>query len=387
MDRSGGGRPDSSRQQRAALRALLIGATASAGRRGDKAHLERLVEVAPIDALPAAAALHRVAGSVLCGLHGVEGIPSGVRARLAGLQQQAALRHLLLTGALGRIGGAFDDADISWVVMKGPVVAALLYPHVGDRSYADLDLLVERQHFPHAVELLEQLGFHHHIHNWALAEDQLAGEIQMSDGSVVVDLHWHLHYSPEDRRPFAIVSEEMLQRRRRVVVSGVPAPTLDAVDTVLALAFHAARSDGHRLVWLKDIERAVAVEQPDLDELVRRCRQYHCAPPVGLLLGRAHAVLGADIPESIIRTLTPALMRTAERLVTTLVHPVQLHERVTPTRAFTRSIKSSVGASVQAMPARGARRVLRMLLPPTQNETDDPAEKASYLLAVSASTD
>ena len=36
--------------------------------------------------------------------------------------------------------------------------------------------------------------------------------------------------------------------------------TLDSVDTLLSLAFHAARSDGHRLVWSKDIERVVASE-------------------------------------------------------------------------------------------------------------------------------
>ena len=46
----------------------------------------------------------------------------------------------------------------------------------------------------------------------------------------------------------------------------------------MTLAFHAARSDGHRLVWLKDIERALAVESRDLDELVRRCRASRCAP-------------------------------------------------------------------------------------------------------------
>ena len=89
----------------------------------------------------------------------------------------------------------------------------------------------------------------------------------MTSPLVPIDLHWHLHYSREDRRPFALDPDAMVERSRRVVVSGASVPTLDPVDTLLTLAFHAARSDGHRLVWLKDVERAVAVEEPDLDEL------------------------------------------------------------------------------------------------------------------------
>ena len=198
--------------------------------------------------------------------------------------------------------------------MKGPVVAALLYPDVGDRSYGDLDLLVDRRDFPQAMRVLEELGYQHAIHNWALAEEMLAGQVGMSSPAVTVDLHWHLHYSREDRRPFAVDPEAMIERTRLVDVSGVTTPTLDPVDTLLTLAFHAARSDGHRLVWLKDIERAVAVEQPDLDELVRRCRAYRCAPPVGVMLGRARSLLDADVPDEIMRALVPMTLRAADRV-------------------------------------------------------------------------
>ena len=271
-------------RERRALRALLIGATAAASHPDRRDGLAELVAAAPIDALPEAAALHRVAGTVLRGLDGVAGVDDE-RARRAG--GVAGTRRRCTTscvvGALNQIGRAFDEAGLSWVVMKGPVVAALLYPDVGDRTYGDLDLLVDRRDFAQAMQILEDFGYEHSIHNWALAEEMLAGQVGMTSPAVSIDLHWHLHYSHEDRRPFALDPEAMIERNRRVVVSGVSVPTLDTVDTLLTLAFHAARSDGHRLVWFKDVERSVAVDAPDFDELVRRCRA--CALRA---TGRAH---------------------------------------------------------------------------------------------------
>jgi hypothetical protein len=387
MSRPGGQPPTLTRRQRDTLRALLLGATAAAGRASDRDALRRLVLAAPIEELPAVAALHRVGGTVLRGLDGVDGVPAEIRSRLGVLRERATLNHLLATATLGEIGRAFDDADLSWVVIKGPAVAALLYPEPGDRSYNDLDLLIDRRDFPRAVQLLEQLGFQHHIHNWALAEEMLAGEIQMSNASAVVDLHWHLHYSPRDRRPFAIDPDAMIERSERVGISGVSAPTLDPIDTVLTLAFHAARSDGHRLVWLKDIERAVATSDHDWDELRRRARTSRCGPPVGLMLERARRLLAADVPADIVPAMVPRSLLVVDRLSSALAHPVQLHEGATITRWFTRSVRSSVLASMSDGPARAARRLRRQLFPPARNETDDPDEKASYLMAVATSLD
>jgi hypothetical protein len=373
------------RAERIALRALLIRATAAAGRADARDELEPLVEAAPTHALPAAAGLHRVAGTVLRGLDGVTGLPDRVRADLTARRSQAALHHLRVVGALSQIGRAFDEAELSWVVMKGPVVAGLLYLDVGDRTYGDLDLLLDRRDFPKGMQLLEDLGYVHSVHNWALAERMLAGQVSLTSPLVSIDLHWHLHYSFEDRRPFAIDPEAMVGRARRVVVSGVSVPTFDPVDTLLMLAFHAARSDGHRLVWHKDVERAIAVDQPDLDELVRRCRAARCAPPVGLILARARALLGAEIPDEIIHALTPVSLRVADRVASGFGHPVQLHERGTVARLYTRSVRSSTAATLYTVPERGARLLHRFLRPPRVNESDDAGEKASYLQAVSDS--
>ncbi len=373
--------------ERRALRTVLVRATAGAGRANAGGDLDALVSAAPINQLPEAAALHRVSGSVLRALDGTASVPRAVQSQLATMRDQSSLRHLLVIGALSELGRAFDGGGLSWVVMKGPVVAGLLYPDVGDRTYNDLDLLLDRRDFPQAMRILEDLGYRHTIHNWALAEEMLAGQVGMTSRQVNIDLHWHLHYSRDDRRPFALDPRAMIDRARRVVVSGLVVPTLDPTDTLVTLAFHAARSDGHRLVWLKDVERSVAVDAPDFDELVRRCRAYRCAPPVGLILSRARWLLDAEIPQEIIDVTAPAALRAADRVITGAVHPVQLNERPTITRAFTRSVRSSAAASLAATPVRAARWARRRIVPAPENETDSIDEKVSYLDAVAMSSE
>lgn len=373
-------------RDRDALRALLVAAVAAAGRtdvRNDA--LPSLISSAPVDMLPAAAEVHRVSGIVLRGLDGVDGVPDEVRQALDSRRGQTALHHLLVVGALSDVGRALDAADVAWVAMKGPIVAGILYPDAGDRSYADLDLLVVRRDFPRAMAILEEFGYRPAIKNWALAEEMLAGQLTMSGPAVHIDLHWELHYSSDDRRPFGFVPEEMVARSRSVDAAGLRAPTFDAPDTLITLAFHAARSGGHRLLWLKDIERSLAIDRPDLDAVVRRSRAYRCGPAVGVVLDRARSILGADVPDEILRALTPAPLRVANRLAARVAPPVQLHERDTVTRWLTRSMRSSVASSVLETPQRAVRRLMWRLFPPEVNESDDPVEKTSYLDAVSGS--
>jgi hypothetical protein len=384
MDGNAGVLDTLTRGERVALRAVLVRATAAAGRHRDDGELAGLVAAAPIERLPAAAALHRVGGTVLRGLDGIDSVPPAVRAALTALRQRAALNHLVVVGGMSQIREAFDAADLSWLAMKGPVLAARLYPDVGDRAYGDLDLLVSRSDYPRAMEILEELGFAHIIHNWALAERMLAGQVEMTNGRLNIDLHWHLHYSGEDRRPFALDPDAMLERRRPAHVSGVKVSILEPVDELLTLAFHAARSGGHRLIWVKDIERSLAVEEPDLDELVRRCRDERCGPPVGLMLARSSTLLDADVPPETIAALWPRVLRGADRVVCAVAPPIRMNEQPTATRVFTRSVRSSLTATVAEVPVRAARRLAWRLNPPAENETDSPDEKASYLRAVTA---
>jgi hypothetical protein len=369
------------RSQRRALRALLLAATASAGRGSPDPRLDGLVARAPIGALPGAAALHRVSGCVHEALGGVPDVPTEVMDELGAARHAAAWAHLGYSRALVQIGEAWNAAGVPWLVMKGPVLTSVLYRDPGFRSYGDLDLLVAQRSIAEGVDVLERLGYEHSIKNWPLAQWYVASEFVMSRGLVDVDLHWHLVYAHYDRRYIEIDPHVMLERARSVVVAGQPVTTFDKEDTLLHLAVHASRSGAHRLIWFKDIERSLAVDQPDLDELLRRARVFRCGPSVGLALGRAKALLGAEVPDELVDALLGRSLSTIERTATRVSPPIRFDENDTFARFIARSVRSSLRTSLADLGRRSLRSVRRSV-PRRPHETADQLEKEAFLQAV-----
>lgn len=285
---------------------LLVAATAAACHPPPHVGVAELVaKIDPdvIGELPAMATAHRVAGCVHAALEQAGGVGDDVLDRLAAGRRQATSHHLLVRDVLARVGSVLDGASIPWLVFKGPVLSSSVYCDPGMRLYADLDLLVPPDRFADAVDAMEAAGFENPVTLWSPQVYFGAGAIAFDVGRINVDLHWHVMFKYQDRRWFHIDPEQMFARRRTVDVGGRPCATFDEVDTVFHLALHAEREGCHRLVWLKDIELAIATCRPDLDELVRRSRAAGCAPAVGIALARSKWTLGAAVPDDIVTAL------------------------------------------------------------------------------------
>ena len=265
---------------RAALRRLLAAATAAAGRAPADPALPQLVAAAPLEHLPAAAAApSRRLRAPVAPRRGRR--PRRRDGGAAAPHADAALRHLVTGRVLGAIGRQFDDAGVRWVVMKGPALT--------DRALSrSRSACLQRPRSPRGPRVVPGRGararrrrLQHKIQNWALARWFRASEIGLVGQSVTVDLHWAVQYASYDRRYSSIDADTSLERRRLIDVAGRRVPTFDAVDTLLHLALHAARSNADHLLWFKDIERSLAVDEPDLDEFLR-ARRSGCAPSVGV---------------------------------------------------------------------------------------------------------
>jgi Uncharacterised nucleotidyltransferase len=369
------------RSQRRALRELLLAATASTGRAVADPRLGDLAASAPITLLPDLAKLHRVSGCVHSALCDLPGVPREVIEALAAARRRDLLSHLAFSRALAQLGAAWNAAGVPWLVMKGPVLTSVLYRDPGFRSYGDLDLLVAQASLADAVAVMEGLGYEHVIKNWPLARWYVASEFVMRRGTIEVDLHWHLVYAHYDRRYLSVVPHQMMERARTVAVAGQAVPTFDREDTLLHLALHATRSGAHRLIWLKDIERSLAVEHPDVEELVRRARAFHCAPAVGVALARAKTLLGADVRDDVVESLLGRTLARVERGATRLSSPIGFDEDDTLARFVARSMRSDVRTTVADLARRSVRSV-RRAIPRRPHETADALEKQAFLDAV-----
>lgn len=225
------------------------------------------------------------------------------RCRLAAVARREALRHLTTLDLLQRCATALERAGLAWVVLKGPVLAELCYGRAV-RGYTDLDLMVAPDQLGRAVRALEAAGAALAEPDWTSLVADAKGQLSMVfSGTGVIDLHWHLVYLRSARERWMIPTDELLGRRRQLQLGPVKAWALDDVDFAAHVALHASFAGAQQLRRMLDIERTLAKQPPDWDELVRRCRSWRVGLPVGVMLNRTRATLGAPVPEEVPRRL------------------------------------------------------------------------------------
>ena len=236
--------------------------------------------------------------------------------RLFTAVRHQAARHLGRLAWLQRFGAALEAAGATWVVLKGPVLAELSYGTV-TREYADLDLMVPARQLRLAIRALEGAGAVVGDQDWARMLAMAKGELTMAvHQSPLIDLHWHLIYLGSARGRFMISTDELLERRRALQLRGIEAWTLERTDFAAHIALHASSQGTQRLRRLLDIKQTLTNQAPDWDVLVRRCRAWRVALPVGAMLSAARKTLGAAVPEEVVKELAGGKL---ERL---MVHEV-----------------------------------------------------------------
>jgi len=243
----------------------------------------------------AAADFHGVSGCVHHTLAPV--VAPGRFADLAAAHRGGIDRHLRALGDLARLAPALDALGVPWLVVKGPVLAELHYPRPDLRTYNDLDVVVPAGAMGDAMAAVEAQGGTLLDRNWPLLRELEVGEVLLRlPHGTLLDLHWHLFNVSAVRRTMRPPMAELLERARPVRLAGTAVHTLDALDTLVHLGAHGTLSGGHRLVWLKDLERVLAGDRPPWDDLVDRARAWGVGPAAALALSRARRVLGVAVP-------------------------------------------------------------------------------------------
>ncbi len=353
-------------------REALVAAVRCGTRRGHKELLGRLIDRAGEEEVVDLAVAQRAAGPASEAIAPL--LSDGPRARL--LAQVAADNgsHMSFLGLLLKLGRAFDEAGVTWVVVKGPLLAEMAY-RGAPRCYSDLDVVVPAGQFRKALEVVIARGARTIDRNWDLIVRDPRGQLHLAFGpDLGLDLHWHLVNLANQRYRFSIPMEELFDRRRHVQLGPVGAWALDATDSVLHVTLHAALAGGHQLGWLVDIERSVATFGPDWETLVARCHAWHIELPIASLLNRAREVLDAPVPLDVVRELSSGR---AGRL---LVHSLR---KWTPNgrlpgggsvgRAVTRSLRDGYPATAAEL-ARTTYEMLQRQLDPREfwRDPDDP---------------
>ena len=206
---------------------------------------------------------HRVTPLVYAGLAEPASvpIPDGVRAELRDRVRHNALRMLRLGSELAQLLEAFDEAGITALPIKGPMLALQVHGDITMRQVKDLDLLVGPGQLDRAIDLLRSRGYRPvddgfdrlSAQRWEVyraAFHELA--LVHADGSVVVELHWNLV-----GRLWPVTLEELAGRSARVRMAGRDIAVLGPVDLLLHLLVHGSSHAWRRLSWLAELGRLI----------------------------------------------------------------------------------------------------------------------------------
>ena len=286
------------RWQRRFLRACLSDSSGDVAR-----DLAASAEEDRLETLPVVASFHRVTAAVLDCVGDV--VPPAVRDALVRVQRDEQARKLIAAANLRRCDELLGGLEVPYLVVKGPVLAGVVYDRPALRAYRDLDLVVPRRDFVRVLEAFEHGGAEVVEANWPYFREHIAGQVDLSTN---VDLHWHFLYFEQLRRATAIRMEEAFERARTVEVNGATFRTTDPADTLIHLAVHACLAGGGRLIWMKDLEQAVVNDRPAWADVIARATAWRVDLLVGQMLLRSRQLLSTPVPDEVLRALVPGTL-------------------------------------------------------------------------------
>jgi len=214
----------------------------------------------------------------------------------------AGVTSLVLVGELLRVYQLFDNAEISIIPYKGPILATLACGNFARREYSDLDFALPQRLIPRANTLLQEAGCRPlfdpreaHAGENNFAPGQYAFLSVKSD--ILIELHTErtLRYYPA---PFDF--QDLTSRLIPVEIAGQTLRTFSVEDTLVILCVHGAKHFWERLSWILDIARLIEARQVDWNLLATIAARMESTRVLQLGLFLAHDLFGCSVPDSVL---------------------------------------------------------------------------------------
>ena len=221
-----------------------------------------------------------------------------------------AIRNAIVLRELQKILHAFREYGITVVVLKGAALAQTVYQNWAVRPMSDVDVLIRKEEFTKAEDLLGKLDYAPDIRLPELKERHLAHYYELgftkqlaASFNVRCEIHWCLE---RPSRSFHIDLDGMWQRAEPAAFGDVDALVLCPEDLLLHLCLHTCK---HRLTGgfraLCDISETIRHFGPQLnwDEVLIRATQWQINSFVYVMLRLSQELSGASVPERILSAL------------------------------------------------------------------------------------
>lgn len=161
---------------------------------------------------------------------------------------------LAVDAVTAEIVGAFEEAGVDSLLLKGPSVAEWLYENRDERPYIDSDLLVDPDAVPAARATLRKSGFRQEFGPLGHPGMGHSPSYAWRRDGLIVDLHEALSGANADpRRTWAALRERSVE----LAIGGRPVRVLGESARLVLVALHAAHHGPGRAGPLEDLRRAL----------------------------------------------------------------------------------------------------------------------------------
>jgi hypothetical protein len=233
-------------------------------------------------------------------------LPATVRQTLQQRSAVCRMQAMRLTSSLAQVLKDFNQADISLIPLKGPLLSLELYGDLGTRHSRDIDIMVDVEDLSRAQARLEQMGCQAQLQP-TLSPRHTEVFLQINHHMVywhplqrcLLELHWRTRWETHDR------TVGQWDRSAALVWNGLGYRALSPIDLVLHLCEHGSGHAWCRLKWLSDLTRMYAVNYVDWNATYQAARDAGVEHSLLQCLRLLEELHGLPVPE----TLHEATMR------------------------------------------------------------------------------
>ena len=242
-----------------------------------------------------------------------DAVPKDVRDDLAALERISSARSERLFALVREVAREFARADVAVLALKEVQLAAAVYADPALRPMGDLDLLIHREDYRRAANLLERLGFEPH----PVEELQYAGRYGMGHNfhraadDAWVDLQWNVAQREWDaygEGTFTYDPSGMWERSAAVSAHGLEIRAPSPEDMLFHLCLHLEGHAYTELILFSDIAHLLAVAGDSINwsEVVACARSYGAESSVYYAFLVTSLLLRVSPPPDALGRLEPA---------------------------------------------------------------------------------
>lgn len=216
------------------------------------------------------------------------------------------IRNDFFYSELGRILKSLKEANIETIVMKGAVLAELIYLERGLRPFSDMDILIKKDSLDSAGDELTRLGYILDAYTTPRGfSERFDYHHRYTKGESVVELHWDLSLRTGVYKYTKIKVEDIWRRARVSRIAGIDVLIPSPEDLIIHSCIHSAKHKYSRLIWSYDIQQIVKCYQIDWEYLIMSTKSDNTEKHVFYGLFFAEKLLGQILPRHVLDELRP----------------------------------------------------------------------------------